>query len=421
MKPEFKTLGAYTAVALFPFLLFYFPYFSVQFHISPDSQAAIAHAPWFALMLLGLLGWRLNQTRILFSSLALLGVLHLLRSGGSPTLLGLQGKELWKMLAIALPLGLGLLFSFREAPLFSQRSLLRLLLACMPAFLLSGLWGGDAAAFTATVNWQAYPDGVMQLPQAALFLWIGFLVMALTHPDTKIRPYLQALAFSLLPLFMAFECAMVPLAAPQWHPDWPQTLIVAAAVSSSGLLLWAILAMYWHRVYLDELTGIPNRRALDEKLASLDDNYALAMVDIDHFKKFNDSYGHEEGDNVLRLVARHLKDGSGGRAYRYGGEEFCMVFEGWGSQKAEEHADSIRSALAARDFQIRMPDKIRKKTSSEDRGSLHTKSLSVKVTISIGVSMPDKKHVYAHEVIKLADEGLYDAKEKGRNCVVRKN
>jgi diguanylate cyclase (GGDEF)-like protein len=183
----------------------------------------------------------------------------------------------------------------------------------------------------------------------------------------------------------------------------------------------AIFFMYWQRVYLDELTGVPNRRALDERLQSLSAPYALAMVDIDHFKKFNDSYGHEEGDNVLRLVAAHLQHESAGKAYRYGGEEFLLIFSGWETEKAENLCDYIRLSLAKREFAIRLPEKIRKKTSPRDRGSLRAKTENVSITISLGVAGPDNQRKTPQDVIKLADQGLYKAKEGGRNLVVRQN
>jgi diguanylate cyclase (GGDEF)-like protein len=204
-------------------------------------------------------------------------------------------------------------------------------------------------------------------------------------------------------------------------PDFHAALVALSFLISCGILLWAIFSMYWQRVYVDELTQVPNRRALDEKLETLAPPYALAMCDIDHFKKFNDSYGHEEGDNVLKLVAGHLKDGSGDRAFRYGGEEFCLVYEGWAGEAAEKAADEIRESLSKREFSIRMPEKIRKKTGPKDRGSLHAKAVSVQITLSMGLASPGKGHLKPEEVIKLADQGLYQAKEKGRNCVVRKN
>jgi diguanylate cyclase (GGDEF)-like protein len=193
---------------------------------------------------------------------------------------------------------------------------------------------------------------------------------------------------------------------------------------SQGLLILglslALYYLYWQRVYLDELTGIPNRRALDEKLAHLDGAYSLAMVDIDHFKRFNDDYGHDQGDDVLRLVGGHFAEGSGGRAYRYGGEEFCVLFEGLDSEQAAQEADALRAALERRRFHIRLPKTLRKGDGPKQRGH-SVATAQVKVTVSVGVAQKDKKHPEVNQVMKLADQGLYKAKAAGRNNVQAMN
>ncbi len=84
---------------------------------------------------------------------------------------------------------------------------------------------------------------------------------------------------------------------------------------------------------------------MDERLHTLSGHYALAMVDIDHFKKFNDTYGHSEGDNVLRMVAQHLQEYLGDRVYRYGGEEFCVIFEGPTQESAVEMMEKARTSM----------------------------------------------------------------------------
>jgi PleD family two-component response regulator len=160
---------------------------------------------------------------------------------------------------------------------------------------------------------------------------------------------------------------------------------------------------------------------LDEKLLHLGGHWCLAMVDIDHFKKFNDTYGHDQGDDVLRLVGGHLKRGTGGRAYRYGGEEFCVLLEDMDTDEAEDLMNGIREELARQRFSIRLPPNIRTKTSPKDRGSLHVPAKKAQVTISVGVAKPDAKHPQPSDVMKFADQGLYRAKANGRNNVVRMN
>ncbi|MDH5790243.1 MAG: GGDEF domain-containing protein, partial [Nitrospinota bacterium] len=195
--------------------------------------------------------------------------------------------------------------------------------------------------------------------------------------------------------------------------------IVAAFTIICAILLHAIFRSYWHRVYVDELTDIPNRRALDEHLSHLSGEYAIAMMDIDHFKAFNDNYGHDEGDNVLRLVGSVLNEELGDRVYRYGGEEFCAVFKGVSAEDAYMFANKVRRKLEEREFYIRKPNSKREPTSSFDRRrAKKNNGKKVQITISIGLANPTKKTKTAEDVIKLSDQALYQAKRKGRNRVI---
>ena len=86
----------------------------------------------------------------------------------------------------------------------------------------------------------------------------------------------------------------------------PLVPVVLSFLALTSVLLHSTFYMHWNRVYLDPLTGIPNRQALEDRLHTLTGRFTLAMMDIDHFKHFNDTYGHEEGDNMPRMVAQHF-------------------------------------------------------------------------------------------------------------------
>jgi diguanylate cyclase (GGDEF)-like protein len=170
--------------------------------------------------------------------------------------------------------------------------------------------------------------------------------------------------------------------------------------------------------FRDELTGLPGRRALNERMQRLGRNYVLAMTDVDHFKKFNDTHGHDVGDQVLRLVASKLsKVSGGGRAYRYGGEEFALVFAGKTIEECMPHLEVIRGVIAAYNIQLRNPDRPQDDLQGRQRraGSAAT---SVSVTVSIGVCERLPEQRTPEEVLKAADQALYAAKGAGRNCVV---
>jgi GGDEF domain-containing protein len=126
-------------------------------------------------------------------------------------------------------------------------------------------------------------------------------------------------------------------------------------LSTAGLILIiSLIETSYSLAYHDELTGLPGRRALNEALHRLGDNYTVAMVDVDHFKKFNDQHGHGVGDQVLRMVAANLERLMGGaKAFRYGGEEFLLLFPGKSVSNAIPSLEALRKAIAASDFTLR--------------------------------------------------------------------
>jgi diguanylate cyclase len=161
----------------------------------------------------------------------------------------------------------------------------------------------------------------------------------------------------------------------------------------------------------DALTGLPNRRALDTRLAAAVETaretgrpFAVAICDIDHFKNFNDRFGHQIGDEVIKFVATSLaKDGDERLfAARYGGEEFVVLFEGSTAKQAGAEVDRIRAAIAARDLKVN--------ATGQTLGRL---------TFSAGIAELHKEDEEgASAMLKRADIALYDAKRNGRNRVV---
>jgi GGDEF domain-containing protein len=190
---------------------------------------------------------------------------------------------------------------------------------------------------------------------------------------------------------------------------------------AAGLvLLSGVLERGYHIAYRDELTGLPGRRALNELLLRLGSQYAIAMCDVDHFKKFNDTYGHDAGDQVLRMVAAKLsRVKGGGQVFRYGGEEFAVVFRGRSAEEARPFVESLRTAVADTQFTLRRPDRPREKPASAPVAEPNNPAtkLVVTITISIGVAEPSHRHSTPELVLDAADAALYCAKEAGRNCV----
>lgn len=184
--------------------------------------------------------------------------------------------------------------------------------------------------------------------------------------------------------------------------------------ATAALILQVTIIRDSHaRVYTDDLTGLPARRALDEQLMRLGKQYVIAMVDIDNFKKFNDKYGHDVGDQTLRFIAAQLRYCKGrAQVFRYGGEEFTLLFRGKTLTEVWTYIDQIRARIENARFTIRGSDRPKDKPHSAKKNRF-SKTLSV--TVSIGAAQRDAEHRHYSDVIKAADEQLFNAKNAGRN------
>ncbi len=185
---------------------------------------------------------------------------------------------------------------------------------------------------------------------------------------------------------------------------------------SGIMLLISVIQHSYSMAFYDELTGLPSRRCLEQDMMKLGLKYAIAMLDIDHFKKCNDTYGHNVGDDILRFFASIIRKVSGGgKAYRYGGEEFAIIFPGKNIQEIIPHLEKIREEVASRKFSLRGKDRPKKKP-KKIKGNRRN-SRRVSITVSIGAAEKNEIYNDSLSVIKAADAALYRAKKKGRNCV----
>ena len=227
-------------------------------------------------------------------------------------------------------------------------------------------------------------------------------------PATETRPLDIGQAGALLAFFIACEWVDAPGA-------------FGAFMTASGAILLVSLLQESHRLaFSDELTGLPSRRALEERLHGLGPVHAIAMLDVDHFKNFNDTHGHDIGDQVLRLVSTRLAQAAGGgTAYRYGGEEFCILFPELRLAEALPHIEKIRADIAAYQMAVRSEDRPKDPEAGTRLRHLRSPDKTLSVTVSIGVAEPEDLRSTPAEVLRAADKALYRAKEAGRNRVSR--
>ena len=290
-----------------------------------------------------------------------------------------------------------------------------LLLGAAEILLTAWIAAAGASSISGTA-WHALLDNALlrspPAPWAGRLLFAAAFLAALLRarpkPGDSPRLLDVAMAGALLGLFIACE--------------WPRSPnVFGAFISAAGAILLVAVLQESHRMaYRDELTGLPGRRALQERLAALGPDYVIAMADVDHFKIFNDTHGHDLGDQVLKLVAARLAEvAGGGIAYRYGGEEFTVLFPEGGIEQALPHLEAIRASIEEYRMAMRGDDRPKDKAEGSRRRAGRETEQTVSVTISIGVAPSGDGLDTPGAVLKAADQALYRAKHGGRNRVSR--
>jgi len=243
-------------------------------------------------------------------------------------------------------------------------------------------------------------------PLAGRLVFGAAFAVAVWRAWPKHTPLDIGLAAALAAFFIAAEWAASPTA-------------FGAFMTAAGAIVLVAFVQESHRLaFRDELTGLPGRRALDEGLRAMGPRYVIAMADVDHFKGFNDTHGHDIGDQVLKLVAARLAQvGGGGEAFRYGGEEFSVLFHDKSLKEALPYLERTRGSVERYKMAVRGAERPRQQEAGIRRrgDSVPVKMLSV--TVSIGAAEPQVERQPPVQVLKAADEALYRAKKGGRNRV----
>ena len=356
-------------------------------------------ASWVAFAAGGALAWRFKRSHLVLAvvAMALATLAVLLFPPGSPPR---------DAVAIVLPLHLAALAWLPERPLFAARGRLRLVMLGAEAVAVAVLAlpalapVGEALAAVPVAAADARVGALAQLGIVACALAVAGVAARLARLP---RPDDAGLLWALVASTGALAAT--------------DARLTVAGLSVAGVaLLVAVVEASYGMAYGDELTGLPARRALESELRQLGGRYAIAMVDVDHFKKFNDEHGHPTGDQLLRMVAATLaRVGGGGRPFRYGGEEFAILFPGKATPDVVPHLEAVRKAIETAPFVVRAPDRPRKRPERAGRAS--TGRRRVGVTVSIGVAAASRKTTAPREVLDAADAALYRAKHGGRNRI----
>lgn len=366
--------------------------------------------PYFLTLVIILISWHFHYSKPVWVS-----VIIALIAFSAQTEAYYQGIFTLTMLVI-IPLWMLMLSLLPERPLFSKSGLWQLLLLSIPLLVVGAASLERPETYLAILTYEP------------AWLHSNSVTTSVFHPLISSLPYPIGIVaaqlvclLTLVWLFVRYRqqqdiYLLITLLLLSWLLYGPVKPLELILFFNLLLLTWllAILIHGHNLAYLDELTGLPGRRALNQALSTLSKKSVVAMLDVDHFKKFNDTYGHDVGDQVLKMVASRMRRVKGGKAYRYGGEEFTILFPNTSIEIAQTAAEEVRIAVAEASLQLRGKHRPKSAKKGEKlRGSGPNKSTkSVSVTISIGLAENN-----LDEPLKVADQKLYDAKQLGRNQV----
>lgn len=312
-------------------------------------------------------------------------------------------------LAVLLPFNLVIIALMREKGISGSSGRMRLLFLAAQLLLLWITLHQDSQTL-----WVALSRPLLQVPFLANLLIPQLSVLLLLSVSAitlwKVWQHQAPVEGALFGVGIAFGVMLA----------WPSLPFVTTIFSgaTSLVLVLAIIQDSHNMAFRDDMTGLPSRRALNELLRGLGSQYAIAMVDVDHFKRFNDTYGHAVGDQVLKMVAgRLLAVSGGGRPFRYGGEEFTVVFPGKDAKDILPHLETLRQNIAEYRMALRSADRPKDDTKGRNSRSRGQASQEVSVTISIGAADSRSHNDTVDEVMRTADKALYRAKNGGRNQV----
>jgi diguanylate cyclase (GGDEF)-like protein len=378
----------------------------------PASLAGLRVYGVYLLLALGMLvSLAFRRGRVLFALLALalayFGHRVFLQHG----LDGLPAHAVFAALCIFVPLDLGILSLLRERGTFNRHGLRRFAVVLAQVLFTAWVVYRGSAAIVAPFYVPLFEIKLLAqspLPQAGLAAIALGLLAALAAWFVRRLPIDLGFAGAIA----AFAIAAANAAA---HD------VYAAFIAAGALILTvAVLQDTFRMAFRDELTTLPSRRAFNENLAGLGRHYTLAMIDVDHFKKINDVHGHDTGDQVLKMVAVHLaQTGGGSSAYRYGGEEFAVLFPGKGMRDALPYLEALRKNIADYQMAMRSSDRAGAGKAAKKNGGANRAGKTVSVTISIGVAERNERLLTPEDVLQAADKALYRAKRGGRNRISR--
>ena len=372
-----------------------------------DLASGIRLYPYAVVVVGAILSWRFHHSRILLALLILaIADRSLTLSWTGSIATTAAGRFTFQAVGILLPLNLAALAILPERDTLSPEGIWRVGVVFLQVILIFLIKDSVPGLVVDLIDGQHGSDGILTwttLGVPGLIAYIAGFVMLVIRLGMKTDATNRGFFWALIATFLAVNMDF---------SEFTGTFLFATA----GLILVvAVIEASYSMAYEDGLTGLPSRRALNQAMTRLGGTYTIAMVDVDHFKRFNDEHGHDVGDQVLRKVASELRRVTGGgKSFRYGGEEFAVLFPRRTTAQTLPHLERLRQRIGNSRFTLRGDNRPMKKPKHPVPPS-NPETLSI--TVSIGASQRGDHYDKPADVIRRADEALYKAKDSGRNRV----
>ena len=266
-------------------------------HLSAAQQETLTFIPYLLVGIAGFLGINFMRSRVLLVAINLGAAYFLIQNDLQSSLARPDNYVLYSLISLLLPINIALIALFDERGVFTPIGIARIVFVSSGYLIAYFLMLSGVLAYwlpelpISMIEMVIYDT---YLSEAAALVFIICLIPVIlsllfrkTHTDA-----------GLLASFIAALAMLVWFDRPLISPLFVSAALIALAIS--------VVQNSYSMAFIDELTAIPGRRALNDKLSTLGRRYTIAMLDIDHFKKFNDTYGHDTGDQVLRMVVAKI-------------------------------------------------------------------------------------------------------------------
>jgi len=377
--------------------------------VTPDAVRPYVDVSAVVVLVLGMfLGWHHGRSRVVLG-LLLLGASNaalwwLVRHDA---LAGDSGRNIVAALAVLLPVNLAFYSTLSERGVATARGLARLLPLLAQIVVVGLVARGDAPSLAATMEHRWFDGDWTQwttLPQLGVAAFAGAVcftaVRYVFHRDPVAVGFLWALCAAFLALHGVSR-------------GWDPTGFFA---TGGWVLIGSLLEATCRWATHDRVTELPERDVLNGTLRRLGRPHFLALVRVDHFARVKTLFGRDVSDQTLRMVAAQLRRLPGATAFRYGRDEFAVLFEEMSAREAIPHLENVRRVIASYAFVVRGPGRPRAKPDVQKPPTGPRVVLTV--TVSIGAAERENHARHPRHLLREAHQALRHAIEGGRNQVI---